>query len=69
MEPSSGTRNLAEKCGIEGPYRFIATQGPHLGDNLTAVDGLFVAGTAKQPMSIRDTITDANAAAFSILSK
>ena len=69
MEPSQGTRNLAEKCGIEGPYRFIATQSPHLGDNLTTVDGLFVAGTAKQPMSIRDTVTDAVAAAHAILSK
>ena len=69
MEPSAGTRNLAEKCGIGGPYHFIATQAPHLGDNFTAIDGLFVAGTAKQPMSIRDSITDATAAAFNILSK
>jgi heterodisulfide reductase subunit A len=69
MEPSAGTRNLGAACGIEGDYHFIATQGPHLGDNLTAVDGLFVAGTAKQPLSIRDTLTDATAAAFAILKK
>lgn len=69
MEASQGTRTLAEACGIAGNYHFIATQGPHLSDNATAVDGLFVAGTAKQPMSIRDTITDADAAAFLILSK
>lgn len=67
MEPSQGTRTLAEKCGIAGEYRFIATQGPHLNDNLTVVDGIYVAGSAKRPMSIRDTLTDAAAAALAML--
>lgn len=67
MEPSAGTRTLAENCGIAGPYKFIATQGAHMEDNKTAIDGVFVAGSAKRPMSIRDTITDAAAAAAEIL--
>ena len=67
MEPSQGTRTLAERCGIAGDYRFIATQGPHTNDNLTAVDGIYVAGSAKRPMSVRDTLTDAAAAALAML--
>ena len=67
MEPSQGTRTLAEKCGIAGEYRFIATQGPHLNDNLTAVDGIYVAGAAKRPMSVRDTLTDAASAALAMM--
>ena len=67
MEPSQGTRTLAEKCGIAGDYRFIASQSPHLNDNLTAVKGIYVAGSAKRPMSIRDTLTDAAAAALAMM--
>lgn len=67
MEPSQGTRTLAENCGIAGDYRFIATQGPHTNDNLTAVEGIFVAGSAKRPMSVRDTLTDAAAAALAMM--
>ncbi len=67
MEASHGTRQLAAQCGIEGNYHFVATNGAHLGDNQTAIDGVFVAGTAKRPMSIRDTLTDAAAAATCLL--
>ena len=67
MEPSQGTRTLAERCGIASDYRFIATQGPHTNDNLTAVEGIFVAGSAKRPMSVRDTLTDAAAAALTMM--
>lgn len=67
MEPSQGTRTLAERCGIAGDYRFIATQGPHTNDNQTAVEGIFVAGSAKRPMSVRDTLTDAAAAALAMM--
>lgn len=67
MEPSSGTRTLAENCHIAGKYNFIKTKSPHLNDNLTDVEGIYVAGSAKRPMSIRDTLTDAAAAAMEIL--
>ena len=67
MEPSLGTRTLAERCGIAGNYHFIATQGPHTNDNQTAVEGIYVAGAAKRPMSVRDTLTDAAAAALAML--
>lgn len=68
MEPSKGTRQLASQCGIAGAYGFIASKSPIMSDNRTSVDGLFVAGAAKRPMSIRDTLTDAAAAAYEILS-
>lgn len=67
MEPSQGTRTLADKCAIGGEYNFISTQGPHTNDNLTSVEGLYVAGSAKRPMSVRDTLTDAAAAALAMM--
>ncbi len=67
MEPSCGTRNLAQCCGISGDYGFVRTAGPHLDDNLTGEQGLFVAGTCKRPMTIQDTIHDARSAALEII--
>lgn len=66
MEPSRGTRVLAERCGIAGLYGFAATLDPHLNDNKTTMKGLFVAGAAKRPMSVRDTLSDATAAACEV---
>lgn len=67
MEASAGTRMLGDKCGIAGRYHFIASEGPHTNDNRTSVEGLFVAGSAKRPMSIRDAVTDAAAAVADML--
>jgi len=69
MEPSDGTHTLADYCHISGAYHFIESNGPHLQDNKTNMPGVFVAGTAKRPMSIRDSVTDAAAAAFTILNE
>ena len=68
MEPSAGTKTLAENCQIAGDYHFIQTIDPHLHDNETAQTGIYVAGSAKRPMSIRDTLSDAAAAAMQIMS-
>lgn len=67
MEPSEGTKTIGKNCGIGGEYQFIESQNPHIQDNITSVKGIYVAGSAKRPMSIRDTLTDANAAAVQIL--
>lgn len=67
MEPSAGTKELATNCELSGDYGFIKSTNPHLNDNCTAHNGIYVAGTAKRPMSIRETITDADAAAIQII--
>ena len=67
IEPSCGTKKLAAGCNISGEYGFMQGKDSHLGDNLTDREGLFLAGTCKRPMSIRETITDAHAAALEII--
>ena len=67
MEPSEGTKKLAERCGICGEYGFAQSRDAHLYDNSTDKTGLFLAGTCKRPMSITETITDARSAALEII--
>lgn len=67
MCASDGTRSLTESAGIQGLYGFAESKSPHLEDNLTARDGLFVAGSCKRPMSLSDTIQDARSAAAVML--
>ena len=63
MEASCGTKDLGVKCGIGGEYGFVKTATPHLCDNETTEQGLFVAGSCKRPMTINDVINDARSAA------
>ena len=67
MEPSEGTKNLVKSCKIGGDYGFALSKGYHLLDNLTNQAGLFLAGSCKRPMSIRETITDARSASLEII--
>lgn len=68
MEPSDGTREMADRLGIErATSGFIKTLDPHTGNNRTTTDGLFVAGCSSAPMNITDTLTDARSAALQIL--
>lgn len=67
MEASAGTRCLAKEAGICGDYGFAQSIDPHVGDNLTDKEGLFLCGSCKRPMTITDTIADARSAAFAIL--
>ncbi len=67
MEASEGTRCLAKAAGICGEYGFAQSVDPHLGDNLTGQQGLYVCGACKRPMSINDVVNDGRAAAFAIL--
>ncbi len=69
MEASEGTRSLAMKCGIAGPYGFARSVNRHLFDNLTDREGLYVAGSCKRPMCIEDVIADARSAAMELIRK
>lgn len=68
MEPSPGTVELGKKCNICGDYGFIESNNPHVADNTTAQKGIFVAGTAKRPMTVQDSINDGRSAAITIMS-
>ena len=67
MEASCGTKKLSESCNIAGEYGFAQSKDPHLFDNMTDKQGLFLAGACKRPMSIKETITDARSAALDIV--
>lgn len=68
MESSDGTRRLSTLCDICGDYGFAQSLDPHLRDNLTPRQGLFVAGACKRPMTLTDSVVDGRSAAFAILS-
>ena len=66
MEASQGTAELGKMLNISGNYNYIRSKNQHLADNQTEIEGIFVAGTAKRPMSIPETLRDAAAAALEI---
>jgi heterodisulfide reductase subunit A len=66
MEPSKGTKLIANQCGCEEEYGFFKILNPISADQKTARDGLFAAGACKRPMSIPDVLADARAAAIEI---
>lgn len=67
MEPSEGTRKLAEQCHICGEYGFAASADPHLDDNGTTHRGLYVAGACKRPMTLTDAVNDGRSAAVQMM--
>lgn len=67
MEPSEGTRRLAQQCKICGDYGFAASTDPHTDDNSTVHRGLYVAGSCKRPMTLTDAINDGRSAAICML--
>jgi heterodisulfide reductase subunit A len=62
ITPSEETRLLIS--GLEGKDRLLETFGSASGSVHTAIGGLFMAGCARGPMSIADTIEDAALAAW-----
>jgi len=66
MEPSEGTKLLANRCNCEEEYGFFKTLNPIVEDQKTSRKGVFVAGSCKRPMSIPDVLADARAAAVEI---
>lgn len=68
MESSDGSRKVAGDLGLNvAPNGFIQSRDPHYGNNLTNVNGVFVAGCGSAPMNITDTLADARSAANGIV--
>lgn len=64
MEASEGSRRAASQLSLGlSPNSFIRPADPHYGTNLTAIEGVFLAGCATSPMNLTDTLTDARSAA------
>ncbi|HDH03466.1 MAG TPA: CoB--CoM heterodisulfide reductase iron-sulfur subunit A family protein [Actinobacteria bacterium] len=64
MEPSQGTRQMAEILGIpSNQYGFIETVHDSLDTVTTTVPGVFACGAATGPADLDDTISSAGAAA------
>lgn len=66
IEASEGTTELCTQNNIVGDYGFAVSKHRHLHDNLSAHEGLFLAGVCKRPMSISDSIGDARSASIEI---
>lgn len=63
IESSRSTREFSRKLEIESDYGFFRSRDRHSDDQASPLDGLFLAGTAKGPASLKETIADARAAA------
>ena len=60
FEPSKGAADLAKKLGIELSLDgFFAERGPKLEPLDTAMEGIFIAGTAHGPKDIQESVTQA----------
>lgn len=64
MEPSRGTKDVAEMLGVEqNKYKFINVPHDALDPTATSVPGVYVAGSAAGPKDLDDTMAMAGAAA------
>ncbi len=60
LEPAQGSTDLAQKLGIPlSADGFFAERGPKLEPLDTAVEGIFIAGTAHGPKDIQESVTQA----------
>jgi len=66
LEASKTTKELSKKLEIESDYGFFRPRDRHYDDQHSPIDGLFLAGTAKGPATIKETLADARAAAQKI---
>ncbi|MBI2157516.1 MAG: CoB--CoM heterodisulfide reductase iron-sulfur subunit A family protein [Candidatus Rokubacteria bacterium] len=65
MEPSAGTRAVAQLLGVrQNKYGFVEVPPGSLDPVATSVPGVFVAGAAAGPMDLNDTMGTAGAAAL-----
>jgi len=63
MVPSEGTKEIMAITGMErASNNFVKPLDEHMNKNLTATEGLFVAGACTSPMSATDAISDARSA-------
>ncbi len=64
LEPSKGTKEIAQMLKIpQSADRFLQEAHPKFKPVDTAIDGVFIAGTAQGPKDIPDTVAQAGAAA------
>ena len=64
LEPSKGTKEIAQMLKIpQSSDRFLQEAHPKFKPVDTAIDGVFIAGTAQGPKDIPDTVAQAGAAA------
>jgi heterodisulfide reductase subunit A len=67
MEPSSGTVALGKQIGLEQRMgHFLKPKDEHIFQNLSCMEGIYLAGTCTGPMTINETIADARSAAVKI---
>jgi len=67
MEAGKGTSRAAMKCGLEAESSgFLKTGDSFLHSNLSAREGIFLAGSCTAPMSVNDTILHARSAAIEV---
>ena len=68
MEMSDGGRKLAAGSGLKtGENRFFLTADHHYGNNISNLDGVFLAGTCVAPMNVTETISHARAAVSEVM--
>jgi heterodisulfide reductase subunit A2 len=66
--PSEGTKKIGKMLGLEfGVNRFFKTCDQHTLTNISNIPGVFFAGACTAPKTITNAITDARAAATSIV--
>jgi heterodisulfide reductase subunit A2 len=66
--PSAETAGIASMLGlISGEDRFINSLDEHILANHTNLPGVFLAGAVKGPVSVQNTIADAESAAIQIM--
>jgi heterodisulfide reductase subunit A len=69
MEPSAGTKTMAQVLGIEqNKYGWIEVSNPPLDTVTTSKPGIFACGAALGPADLEDTISSAGAAASKAVS-
>jgi heterodisulfide reductase subunit A2 len=68
MEMSEGGQKLAKASGLHtGENRFFSAADHHYGNNLSNMDGVFLAGTCVAPMNVTETISHARAAVAEVM--
>jgi heterodisulfide reductase subunit A len=66
LEPKGGTEELMKAFGIKSVDGFIPIESPELNPVKVWLDGLYVAGTAESPKGIKESVTQARAAALEV---
>ncbi|MEI7490012.1 MAG: FAD-dependent oxidoreductase [Bacteroidota bacterium] len=65
--PSGGTRGISKMLGLqEGDDGFINSADQHSQNNLSGIEGVFLAGALKGPISVSEAVADARAAAAQV---